>query len=141
MRIPPSRELDLALSVPTTEVRDLIDRDGPLLRALARVAAPRFLAPGERLRGAATAVVEDIQLFVPLEGIVDLADEAKRLAREIDKVGGELAGVERKLADPKFRSRAPEDIVEEQEQKATLLAGKKAALERSLRTLDEARAG
>jgi valyl-tRNA synthetase len=141
MRIAPSLELEVALIVPDQGVRSAIAADEALLRTLARAGTLRYLEPGERLRGAATALVDDVQILVPLGGIVDLDGEAQRLAREIDKVAGELAGVERKLADPKFRTRAPEDIVEEQEQKATLLGTRKATLERSLRTLDEARAG
>ncbi len=105
------------------------------------MSAPRYLGAGERLRGAATALVDGVEVFVPLAGLVDLDEEAKRLAREIGKVSGELAGVERKLGDRKFRERAPEEIVEEQEQRAATLNEKKATLERSLRTLEEARAG
>jgi valyl-tRNA synthetase len=80
-------------------------------------------------------------VFVPLAGLVDLEEEIRRLTREIGKVAGELTGVERKLENPSFRARAPGEIVAEQEEKAAGLASKKATLERSLRTLEEARAG
>jgi valyl-tRNA synthetase len=127
--------------LPDDAVRTGIAADETMLRTLARIETLAYRPPGTRLRGAATAIVDDIEILVPLEGIVDLEAEATRLAKEIGKVTGELAGVERKLADPKFRSRAPEAIVEEQEQKAAAMATKKATLERSLKTLDDARAG
>jgi valyl-tRNA synthetase len=141
MRIPPGRALDVTLVLPDDAVRTGIAADETMLRTLARIETLAYRPPGTRLRGAATAIVDDIEILVPLEGIVDLEAEATRLAKEIGKVTGELAGVERKLADPKFRSRAPEAIVEEQEQKAAAMATKKATLERSLKTLDDARAG
>jgi valyl-tRNA synthetase len=141
MRLPPARPLEVALIVPDPRVRTAIEADAEMLRTLARVSTLRYLAPGERVRGAATALVDDIEVLVPLLGLVDLDEEAKRLGREIEKVAGELAGVERKLGDAKFRARAPEDIVEEQEQRAATLAAKKETLERSLKTLDDARVG
>jgi valyl-tRNA synthetase len=81
-----------------------------------------------------------VQVFVPLAGLVDVEEEIRRLTKEIGKVAAELAGVARKLDNPSFRERAPAEVVEEQEQKAAAFASKKAALERSLTTLEEARA-
>ena len=141
MNLPPGRALDAALVVGASESRGELAADEPLLRTLARLHDLRYLAAGERVSGAATALVDGVQVFVPLAGLVDLDEEIKRLGREIGKIDGELAGVESKLGNPSFRERAPEEIVEEQEQKAAVLAAKKAMLERSLKTLEEARAG
>ncbi len=141
MNLPPGRPLDAALLVADLETKRSIEGDEPILRTLARVSQLQYLSAGESLRGAATAVVDGVQVFVPLAGLVDLDEEIRRLTREIGKVAGELSGVERKLENPSFRARAPEEIVAEQEEKAAGLAGKKATLERSLRTLEEARAG
>jgi len=141
MNLPPGRKLDAALLVASGEAHGDIAADEPMLRTLARLEDLRYLAAGERLGGAATALVDGVQVFVPLAGLVDVDDEIRRLTREIGKIAGELAGVEKKLGNPSFRERAPEDIVAEQEEKAASLATKKATLERSLRTLEEARAG
>ncbi len=140
MNLPPGRSLDAALMVDDPAARRDLEADEALLRALGRIGALRYLARGESLRGAATALVDGVQVFVPLAGLVDVDEEIRRLTREIGKVDGELAGVARKLDNPSFRERAPAEVVEEQEQKAATFAGKKAALERSLRTLEEARA-
>jgi valyl-tRNA synthetase len=141
MNLPPGRPLEAALVVAADESRRELSADEPMLRTLARLHDLRYLGAGERVSGAATALVDGVQVFVPLAGLVDLDEEIKRLGREIGKVDGELASVERKLGNPAFRERAPEEIVEEQEQKAVALAAKKAMLERSLKTLEEARIG
>jgi valyl-tRNA synthetase len=141
MNIPPSVRLPVRLSVGATAAREDLVADEPVLRALARLESVTYLAEGERVGGAATALVDGVQVFVPLAGLVDLEEEIRRLTREIGKVAGELTGVERKLENPSFRARAPGEIVAEQEEKAAGLASKKATLERSLRTLEEARAG
>jgi valyl-tRNA synthetase len=141
MNLPPGRPLDAALVIADLEVRSRVEADESILKTLARVNRVQYLPEGEAVRGAATALVDGVQVFIPLAGLVDLDDEIRRLTREIDKVTGELSGVTRKLENPSFRERAPEEIVTEQEEKAATLASKKAALERSLHTLEEARAG
>ncbi len=141
MNLPPAKALDVALAFHDDTARAHLQRNERMLTALARVSTPRYLGAGERVKGAATALVDGVEVLVPLAGLVDLEEEAKRLVREIGKVQGELAGVERKLGDEKFRARAPEEIVEEQQQRAAALVAKKETLERSLRTLEDARAG
>jgi valyl-tRNA synthetase len=141
MNLPPGRQLAAALVLGGGASQTQLATDEAMLRTLARLHDLRYLAAGERVSGAATALVDGVQIFVPLAGIVDLEEEERRLTREIGKVTGELAGIERKLDNPAFRERAPEEIVEEQQQKAATLAAKKATLERSLKTLADARAG
>jgi valyl-tRNA synthetase len=140
MNLPPGRALDAALAVEDPAARRDLETDQALLHTLARIGGVRWLARGESVRGAATALVDGVQVFVPLAGLVDVDEEIRRLTKEIGKVAGELAGVARKLDNPSFRERAPAEVVEEQEQKAATFASKKAALERSLKTLEEARA-
>jgi valyl-tRNA synthetase len=140
MNLPPGRALDAALAVDDPAARRDLETDQPMLHTLARIGGLRYLAQGESLRGAATALVDGVQVFVPLAGLVDVEEEIRRLTKEIGKVAAELAGVARKLDNPSFRERAPAEVVEEQEQKAAAFASKKAALERSLTTLEEARA-
>ena len=141
MNLPPGRALDAALVIADADARASVEADEAILRTLARVSGLQYLPAGQGLRGAATALVDGVQVLVPLAGLVDLDEEIRRLTREIGKVSGELSGVEKKLGNPSFRERAPEEIVVEQEEKAAGLASKKATLERSLRTLEEARAG
>ncbi len=140
MSLPPGKALDIALRVADPEVRRALEQDATMLCTLGRLSSVRYLGPAERVRGAATALVDGVEIAVPLIGLVDLDGELRRLTREIGKVEGELAGVTRKLGDARFRERAPEEIVEEQEQRAATLAAKKATLERSMRTLEEVRA-
>ena len=52
-----------------------------------------------------------VEIFIPLAGLIDLDQEAARLAKELDKVSGELAKVEKKLGNAGFLGKAPEDVV------------------------------
>lgn len=64
-------------------------------------------------RGEPVAITPIGQVFLPLEGSVDLDAEKQRLAREIAKLGEELETVRKKLANENFVNRAPAAVVEE----------------------------
>ncbi len=73
---------------------------------------------------AETAPPQSAQLLVrggvaalPLAGIVDIAAEAGRLRKERDKVGGDIAKIDAKLANADFLARAPEEVVDEQRER------------------------
>ena len=70
-----------------------------------------ILADRPSIAGSAYATEGDIETVMPLAGLVDLAAERKRLEKELAEAEKGSAGLERKLADESFTSRAPEEIV------------------------------
>jgi len=64
-------------------------------------------------KNAAQAVVDEATLILPLEGVIDIAQEKARLAKEIAKWQGEIAKVDAKLANENFTARAPQEILDE----------------------------
>lgn len=71
----------------------------------------------ERPKASASAVVEGTEIFVPLEGIIDLDAERKRLEKEITRLQGLIDGISKKLANPNFVDKAPKDVVEKEREK------------------------
>jgi valyl-tRNA synthetase len=70
---------------------------------------------------AATYIYNDIEIFVPLKGLVDVESELAKLQRERQKVEAKLAQVNGKLSNKKFLDNAPDDIIaKEQEKKGNL---------------------
>ncbi len=97
--------------------------DEPLLRtaialvetlARARVTIDPAAA---RPRASALAVVGQSEVYVELEGLVDLAAERQRLEKEIKRVGDAIAFTRGKLARPDFTERAPAEIVDKEREK------------------------
>jgi valyl-tRNA synthetase len=68
-------------------------------------------------RGIPFALTPLGQVFMPIEGIVDLAAERERIAKEIAKLEAELATVRAKLANQSFVQRAPSAVVAEHRQR------------------------
>ena len=66
----------------------------------------------------AVSIVKDgIELYMPLEGLVDLEEEAKRREEEIKKIGFEIARAEKMLSNPGFVSKAPQAKIDEEKAK------------------------
>jgi len=84
------------------------------LRFLVRLDRIDVLADANAAPAAATAVVGDLKLLVPLEGLVDLGAERARLDKEIKRVETEIAKCEGKLASDTFVHNAPAAVVEQE---------------------------
>ena len=67
--------------------------------------------------GMARLVSGSVQVFVPLEGLIDVGAECERLEKRLDEAGAELARAEKKLANPQFREKAPTAVVEKEQRK------------------------
>ena len=57
------------------------------------------------------------ELFLPLEGLIDVAAEKARLTKEMEKIEAEIAKVEQKLANPNFTQKVPAAVLEEHQQR------------------------
>lgn len=109
MNVPPSRKAALVV-IGAPDPR--LDTFGDALGRLARVDGVSFAdaAPD----GALTTVVDGVTYAIPLNGLVDVAAEGKRLDAAIAKAEGEVAKIEKKLGNPNFTERAPAAVVQEQ---------------------------
>jgi valyl-tRNA synthetase len=118
MSIPPSREISLVMKTgPAHPPEDLRRYEGYLQR-LARVTSLSFIeGSAPRPKISATAVVEGEELFVPLEGVIDLGVERARLQKEIDRIEGVLRGIRSKLGNASFVEKAPPDVVAKEKEK------------------------
>ena len=59
----------------------------------------------------ASAVIRDAEIFIPLEGVIDLDAERKRLQKELDHCTTQLERINRKLDNADFLQNAPADVV------------------------------
>ena len=57
------------------------------------------------------------ELFLPLEGLIDVAAEKIRLTKEIEKIASEIVKVEQKLANPNFTGKVPPAVLMEHQQR------------------------
>ena len=105
-----------------------------LLTPLAKVGAVSFEADVERERGAALTIVKDRHILV--HDVSDPEAEQARLRRSLAKVEQGIAAAEKKLANPKFVSRAPADVVNVERERLTALKIKRETLLEGLKEFE-----
>lgn len=117
MNIPPSKEIPLALKVShTMSASDFRPYEGYVKR-LARISMISYLEGTTKPRLAATAVVGGEELYVPLEGVIDIELERTRLTKEIERIEKMVQNISSKLTNANFVQRAPEEVVEKEREK------------------------
>ncbi len=85
--------------------------------------------------GAHAVLRNGVEIFLPLEGVIDLGEERARLGAEIERLAGQLAASQRKLANEAFVSRAPAEVVDKERGKAAALGEQAAKLREKLEAL------
>ena len=110
MGVPPAGECDLLVRGEVAMIRRLDPLAGYVKR-LAKVGRLEMGPAVEKPPHSATAVVQGLELFIPLEGIIDIDKERQRLAKKMEEMRGRLSAVQAKLGNENFTSRAPEEVV------------------------------
>ncbi len=108
---------EVALYVTGGASAELLAGREEMLRRLARIAAVQQAPPPPNAAGAGAVLRDGTEVFLPLEGVIDVERERTRVAREMDRLASLMKGIERKLANENFLTRAPEAVVERERQK------------------------
>jgi len=132
MEVPPSKQIAVILSCSSEESRLLMKHNESAIISLARVSDLAIGYEIEKPEDASIQVAGDVQIYVPLKGLVDVAAEEERLLKEIGKIDKEIEMFSKKLESPAFVDRAPAEIVAKERQKLADVNSKKLVLEESL---------
>ena len=68
-------------------------------------------------KGSVQLVIDGNSVALPLAGVIDVAQERTRLKKELTRIAQEIVGIERKLGNKKFLTKAPEHVVVEQQRR------------------------
>ncbi|MFM1897130.1 MAG: hypothetical protein RLZZ385_2204 [Pseudomonadota bacterium] len=135
MNISPAKAVNVLLRNGGGEDRARLEQDRGFLMKLAKLDDIRWLAAGDTAPLAATALFRDLEILIPLKGLIDVAAEQARLQKEITKLEAGLKGVESKLNNDKFVSGAPADLVARERSRQAELQQAIAALHQKLQGL------
>jgi valyl-tRNA synthetase len=117
MKISMAKRIDIILQNANAEdLRRLAD-NAPLLNKLAKLESVRVLEAGEEAPMSATALVGDMQVLVPMAGLIDKDAELARLDKEIARLDGEVKRVGGKLANEGFVAKAPAEVLDKERAK------------------------
>ncbi|HEY5790210.1 MAG TPA: valine--tRNA ligase, partial [Gammaproteobacteria bacterium] len=122
MNIAPGKPLPLLVRNAGEADRERLERFGELLTALARLESLEQLTAAARAPESATSVVGEMQLLIPMAGLIDKAAELARLDKQLERLGQDLARGRAKLENPDFVDKAPEAVVAKERARVDELA-------------------
>ena len=134
MNVPPSRKAQLTIATGQTET---FTAGAPFFQRLASASEVHVVpaAQAPEAQGMVEVVTHAARVFMSLAELVDIAQELERIAKERDKAEGHLRGIEAKLSNEAFTSKAPAHIVQNQRDQAEKLRALIAQLDQSAQAL------
>lgn len=117
MNVPPGKVLDVVVSDRGPSGRSangaLLTAHAPYVRQLAKVAYTAAQPQTAKPPRSVTAVVTDVEIFMPLEGSIDFEKVRARLSKDVADLETNIARDQERLGNPDFIQRAPEEKVQE----------------------------
>ena len=117
MNIGPGKPLPLFLKNANADDQRRLQENEALLKKLAKVESFTVLGDADEAPLSATALVGDLQVLVPMAGLIDKDAELARLNKEIQRLQGEVARVGGKLSNAAFVDKAPPAVIEKERAK------------------------
>jgi valyl-tRNA synthetase len=114
MRVPPGVRPDVIIRTENPEIERLCLNHERFFLDLARVERLVIGPSVERPKSAPRKVLDYAEVFVPLEGLIDLDAQRKRLERELEDARRELERIRRRLDNEEFLAKAPQEIIEKE---------------------------
>jgi len=116
MDIPPGKPLPVLLQNASESDKTCFNSNQSFIETLAKLESVTWLEAGETAPESATSLVGEMQILIPLAGLIDKEAELARLEKEIGKLKINIEKGEAKLQNPGFVDKAPEAVVEKERQ-------------------------
>lgn len=118
MNVPPGKKARAFARVSDPEVMDILKDNIDIIYSLAKVSEMEFREDISSIsKKSVSCVIKGAEIFVPMEGLVDIDMEIKRLEKEKTNLEKEVERVNKKLSNQGFLNKAPQDVIEKEKQK------------------------
>ena len=134
LNISPAKEADLVIRG-SKQKCDSIAKNDKYLQRLAKLNSIQYGEQIDKPDQSATAVVQGLEIFVPLSGLIDINKEINRLEKQIQDMNGRLRSVSSKLDNANFIDRAPEKVINHERDKMQKYQSDLLKLEHNLESL------
>ncbi len=112
MNIAPGKKLPLIFNKGNKEDLKRIAAHQEYIIKIAKIESLQLHDDKDEIPQAATALVDKLEIHIPIANIIDIAAEKQRLEKEIGKLAAEIARSENKLANINYVKKAPKNVVE-----------------------------
>jgi valyl-tRNA synthetase len=133
--IKPQQKIEATINIASDGEKGLIEDHRSYIEDLASLGKLAITKGAAKPEDVATALVEDMEIWVPWKGLIDAPAERARMAKEIARAEGEMEVVKNKLGNESFVSKAKPQVVAQQREKLGALEDKLAKLKDALNKL------
>ncbi|PIQ24535.1 valine--tRNA ligase [bacterium (Candidatus Blackallbacteria) CG17_big_fil_post_rev_8_21_14_2_50_48_46] len=134
--VPANKEAETVVLISDSEAhRQLLSENQLVLGRMGKVQSIQVQLEAVEIPQSAHGVSQGVQVILPLAGLIDLEKEKERLQKEIQKHEKDIKALSARLENPNFRSRAPEDVVQEVETQLSTLRFQQQTLQERLSQL------
>lgn len=128
LMIPPAKKITLYLKNANSTVKNRIEKYNNILFNLSRINTIHYVKEKETIPVSATAIVDDLELFLPMAEFINKHSELSRLTKEIAKLEKDISLAQTKLNNPQFTEKAPAEIILKEKEKLAVANATKAKL-------------
>ena len=107
MEIAPAKKVEVILYCQNPEILKVLRENRSYAENLARIETIAFQSEGPKPKASATSIVEEVEVFLPLRGLINLDEEERRLQKDLTKVSEDLSRAQRKLQNQDFVGTGP----------------------------------
>ncbi|MBU0485619.1 MAG: valine--tRNA ligase [Proteobacteria bacterium] len=107
------------------------------ISGITRTKSLEIVAQGTHPEGAASYIYEDIEIYVPMKGLVDVEKETAKLNKEKEKIDKDLERTNGKLTNETFMGKAPAEVIAKEKEKQEALTAKLAKVEEGIKRLQD----
>ena len=135
MDTPPSASIEVICQTEDLDKKMLMEGSAHYIKHLTRASRLDTGGVGEKPANAASSIVGNIEIFVPLKGLINPEEESTRLEKEMGKVLKEISYLDKKLSNKDFLERAPKEVVTKEKERFDELLQKKVKIEHAVERL------
>ncbi|MEX1212657.1 MAG: valine--tRNA ligase [Balneolaceae bacterium] len=117
MGISPKEPLDIRIKAPDESRAQVLTKESWIFEKLIATKSLTIGADISKPDASVSAVISGYEIYIPLEGLIDLEQERARIEADIEKTQGFLTSVQRKLSNDSFVENAPDEVVKRERDK------------------------
>lgn len=135
MSVPQEKKVDVLIKTDDKDLYDFVNNNEKDISYLSKAESIKIKSDMIKPEGSAAGANDICEVYIPLEGIIDIEQEINRLQKELVKVKADQIKTKTKLGNSNFTSRAPKEVIEKEKNKLKEFDSKVEKLESNLKIL------
>ena len=135
MNISPKQPIKIIINDASKSDIERLESLGSFIINMGSVESITHIEETDDLPKSAIALLEEMKIYIPLEGLVDIQEEKARLEKKLSNLNQDLETVKNRLSNDTFIEKAPKEVVDDLREKFKTLSSDQTRIEEQIRLL------